>query len=345
MDLLDRYLQAVKKHLPWQRQDDILAELRANLESQLEDEEASLGRPLTSAEAEDWLKQFGHPIQVAARYQPQQYLIGPALFPFYWYVMKVAIFWVTVIYVIVAAVQVATQTPVGTNVLAFVLRLPGGLMNMAAWVTLIFGIIEFAAARYPGKFPTLAPPSADWSPSALPPLGQQFAGGKKSRSFAHAVTEVIFGFLFLIWWLLVPNHPYLLVGPGVFYWHTSPFQFAPVWVQIYWWVVAVNVVQVAWCSAELMRGSWPRPRTAQNIVVSASGLIPITLLLSVPGHAFVLLKHPALDQARYGTTLDSMNKSLYMGAELIFAIVVLRLAWEIGRLGLEAYRKRAAARR
>ena len=31
MELLDRYLQAVKKHLPLQRQDDILAELRANL--------------------------------------------------------------------------------------------------------------------------------------------------------------------------------------------------------------------------------------------------------------------------------------------------------------------------
>ena len=35
MELLDRYLEAVKKHLPWQRQDDIIAELRANLESQL----------------------------------------------------------------------------------------------------------------------------------------------------------------------------------------------------------------------------------------------------------------------------------------------------------------------
>ena len=47
MELLDRYLEAVKKHLPWQRQDDIIAELRANLEAQLEDKEAGLGRPLT----------------------------------------------------------------------------------------------------------------------------------------------------------------------------------------------------------------------------------------------------------------------------------------------------------
>jgi hypothetical protein len=56
MELLDRYLQAVRKHLPGKRQEDILAELRANLEAQLEDEEAELGRPLTRQEAEAWLK-------------------------------------------------------------------------------------------------------------------------------------------------------------------------------------------------------------------------------------------------------------------------------------------------
>ena len=43
MELLDRYLEAVKKHLPWKRQDDIIAELRANLEAQLDDKETELG--------------------------------------------------------------------------------------------------------------------------------------------------------------------------------------------------------------------------------------------------------------------------------------------------------------
>ena len=46
MELLDRYLQAVKKYLPARRQDDIIAELRANMESQIEDKESELGRPL-----------------------------------------------------------------------------------------------------------------------------------------------------------------------------------------------------------------------------------------------------------------------------------------------------------
>ena len=345
MDLLDRYLQAVKKHLPWQRQDDIIAELKANLEAQLEDKEAALGHPLTAAEAEDWLKQLGHPIQVAARYQPQRSMIGPALFPFYLFVLKVAFLWATVIWTIVAVVQIAAQTPSELTVLAAVLRVPGMLMTTAAWGTLIFAIIEFVAARCPGKFPMLAPPAAHWTPGDLPPLGQQLSGGRKPRSFAHALTEVIFGFLFLVWWLLVPRHPYLLIGPGVLYWHASPFQLAPFSVLFYWWVVGVNVVQLAWRSADLIRGSWPRPRTAQTIVVSAIGLIPLGLLLSVPDHAYVLLRNPALDQARYSAALTSINLSIQWSAVILCAISVLELLWGIGRLSLDRYRKYAAAMR
>src|SRR5271166_694959 len=111
MELLDRYLQAVKKHLPWQGQDDIIAELRANLESQLEEKEAGLGRPLTATEAEAWLKPIGAPALMAARYQPQRYLIGPALFPTYWFVLRTVCFWVAVVYLIGSAVGIAAGSP------------------------------------------------------------------------------------------------------------------------------------------------------------------------------------------------------------------------------------------
>src|SRR5882672_981392 len=118
MDLLDRYLQAVKKHLPWKGQDDIIAELRANLEAQLEDKQAELGRPLTIAEVEAWLKQMGPPMHVAARYQPQQSLIGPAVFPTYWFVLRTACFWAVVISSVVSAVQIfSAEIPSGTAVL------------------------------------------------------------------------------------------------------------------------------------------------------------------------------------------------------------------------------------
>jgi hypothetical protein len=205
MELLDRYLEAVKKHLPWKRQDDILAELRANLEAQLEDKETELGRSLTKEEAEAWLKELGSPLQVAARYQPQQYLIGPRIFPIYWYVLRLVFLWATVIYGIVSVVQIASSGNFNATAVAeAILRVPFVLFTAATWVTLIFVVIEYSATHYPGKFPGIAGGAIDWSPAGLPPVEQR-AVEKKQRSYFGAVAEVIFGFIFLGWLLLVPQ--------------------------------------------------------------------------------------------------------------------------------------------
>jgi len=91
MDLLDRYLQAVSFWLPKRQKDDIVAELSEDLRSQMEEKETSLGRKLTDSEVEGILKGCGSPLAVAARYLPQQSLIGPTLFPLYRFVLGVVL--------------------------------------------------------------------------------------------------------------------------------------------------------------------------------------------------------------------------------------------------------------
>jgi hypothetical protein len=344
MELLDRYLQAVKKHLPWQRQDDIIAELKANLESQLEDKEAELGRPLTQGEAEDWLKQLGPPIQVAARYQPQRYLIGPAVFPIYWYVLRLALTWASIIYSIVVVAQVfGGQVPSGDSLLEAILRVPGVLLTTTVWVTLVFAVLEFVATHFPEKFKGFPVPSTEWSPASLPPVEKAAANGKKPRSYAQAVAEVIFGFLFLAWLLLIPQHPYLIMGPGAAYLRVSPFQLAPVWAQVFLCLVAVNIVQMGWNVESLLRGRWQRPQPVKNIVIKAIGLIPLAVLLAARDHASVLLKNPLLDQARFGEALSNINNAINGVAVLICAIVAIQLVWDIVQMILSFYRRRAAA--
>ena len=61
MQLLDRYLQAVRFFLP-RRNQDIVRELSENLLSQIEDREESLGRPLSEDEQADLLRRHGHPM-------------------------------------------------------------------------------------------------------------------------------------------------------------------------------------------------------------------------------------------------------------------------------------------
>ena len=82
MDLIERYLAAAARNLPGQLAADITAELRDVLLSRVEEQEATLGRPIDRAELEKILIDFGHPLVVAGRYRKVQHLIGPAVFPF-----------------------------------------------------------------------------------------------------------------------------------------------------------------------------------------------------------------------------------------------------------------------
>src|ERR1700682_4339889 len=91
MELLDRYLQAIEFWLPKRQRQDIIAELSEDLRSQIEEKETEVGRKLQDAEVEAILKRCGAPLEVAARYRPQQYLIGPALFPVYRFVVAVSV--------------------------------------------------------------------------------------------------------------------------------------------------------------------------------------------------------------------------------------------------------------
>ena len=354
MELLDRYLQAVKKHLPWQRQDDIIAELRANLEAQLEEKEAALGRPLTRGESEDWLRGLGHPFQVAARYNPQQYLIGPGIFPTYWYVVRMAMGWSLAIYAVVSAAIIATQMlhaggapgdisqTIADLIAQAIARAPGILISVAAWVTLVFAAIEFATARGMVKLPSIPGMHANWNPSELPSIEEESGHGKKPRSYAHAVAEVVFGIFFLTWLLLVPYHPYLLLGPGAAFLQSLPYRLAPVWWTFYWWIVALNLLQLGWHFIDLARGDWQGPRSVQNIVTSAMGLIPLAILLTVRDHAYVLLKQPGVDLPGTGVTVDAINLWTYRALLVVLAIAGLSLLGEIAKASWEAYRKRAA---
>src|SRR5262245_9915751 len=102
MQLLERYLQQVREYLFRGRRDDIVKELGDNILSQMEDKAQELGRPLTEAEQAAILKQHGHPLVAAARYRrlPLQQLIGPSLFPLYWYMLQAALFFVAAFHLV-----------------------------------------------------------------------------------------------------------------------------------------------------------------------------------------------------------------------------------------------------
>src|SRR5271167_216782 len=122
MELVDRYLQALKLALPKRNQDDIIQELNDSLLSQVEEKEAALGRPLNEDEVVELLKKMGSPAKLASRYREQQGLIAPTVMPIYWKVLKAALGLAFLVNVIAAIVTAAAGRPLLESLLPILRR-------------------------------------------------------------------------------------------------------------------------------------------------------------------------------------------------------------------------------
>jgi len=251
--------------------------------------------------------------------------------------------WATAIFVIANAIGIAMGTPSWEAVLQALLRVPAAVITTAGWITLVFAVLEFSTARYPSQCQAILGKSGNWPADALPSLEKSLTPKKKQRTYALAVAEVVFGVLFMIWLLLVPQHPYLLMGPGASYLAASPFRLAPIWYQFYWCVVSLNAIQLIWRCVDLALGRWQHSLFAKQIVMKCIGLISFVLLLS--GHVWVTLKQPMLDPVRDGKTAADINQGIHLSLTIVCVIVGLQLLWEVGQTSLNAYRRRVAAMR
>ena len=166
MTLLERYLHAVKKRLPRNQRDDIVAELRDILLSQIEAEEAAHRRRLSDDEVAVILRRFGRPMTVAARYGASNYLIGPALYPAYLASLKVlAWVWGPIAALSVFLSVVTADDPFRQAAWKLLLVTVIGLANFAI-ITLIFARIERAAALLRHECRPLGPALATVSGAA-----------------------------------------------------------------------------------------------------------------------------------------------------------------------------------
>jgi hypothetical protein len=338
MELLDRYLEAVRKQLPWERQDDIIAELRANLESQLEDRQEEVGHPLTPDEAKAWVGQLPAPRMMAARYRPQQALIGPALFPTYWFIVRMVAMWVFVLAVIENAVRLGTHAWSAAAIPVAIISVIGIVLANVAAVTLVFAVIEYAGVHYPGRFPQIAKITGNWDLNDLPRI--EPVKGEHKRTFGLAVTDAIIHALLLVWILLLPRYPVLILGPGLFAIDALPYTYAPILADFYWAVVIFSVVHLVWKLVDLYTGAWMGERRLQHFTVKLLGMIPLAIALRAPGHLWIVLKDPAAEFAKYGTQLAQINEAIYLGLRMVLAIVVITFVLELGKLWLVSFRRR-----
>jgi hypothetical protein len=310
MELIDRYLQAVKFALPQAQRDDIVNELRDSILSQIEEKEATLGRPLNEAEQVELLKKLGSPTHLASSYGKQQYLIGGNMFPIYWKVLKWALGLAFLVHAASSIAMAAAGKPFIES-LGVLFRYPSAALTVFAWVTLIFAAMGFFGA----KFGT----DDHWDPRKLPPLVKQSPRKSRFELIAQLVIQTIFG----VWWLAGLHYQYLIFGPGVAF-----FRFGPIWQTIYPLFVVTVVVDLSFTAAMYVRPQWTQGRNVTRVVMSALGLVVLYFLITAP-ELFVAAEANA---AEFQPVAKIINSGVHLGLIIAAIMNIVNVVRGLARL-------------
>ncbi len=329
MQLLDRYLQAIKFWLPKSQQDDIVAELSEDIRSQIEEREHELGRKLNQAELEFILKQRGRPFLVANRYLPQQYLIGPVLFPVYKFVLKIVALCYLVPWLLVwVGFRVFDPRYRATHTISGDLLGAWGSLWMTAFlvigtVTAIFAGLERAQSK--SKF------LENWNPAKLPPV-------RDARQIPRyvSVLGVVANLVFLTWWLNGKWSLIVFEHSGVRITLTTAWQF------FFWSILLFSVLNVPFFVVSFFRPYWTVLRASIQLAFDFAGATIFCLFLN--SRILVEIVAPNLSPERAARIVNAINTN--MSRALPFVAIACALAiglTDVGRIiRLRAGRTRPA---
>jgi hypothetical protein len=298
MELVDRYLQAVKFFLPKKQQADIVAELSEDLHSQIEAKQAELGRTLTDSELEAILKRCGSPWEVASRFLPQRYLIGPTLFPAYRFFLGILL--------------LGCVVPRFLIWIGFLIFDPAdrGYLNMgnmlativfcAFFTTLVFAIVERTGIKV--KLLDC------WNPRKLPPVKDPNRIPRGNSLVEIGALVVFFTFFCQVLW---PGPVIDLFGAKI--------MLAPAWRSFFWAYTVLAMCSLALSGVNLFRPYWTTSRAFWRLLLDVAGgamfcwLLKAQLLLGISA--------PNLSEAKAAelTTLVT----LIMAKALPWAVVIL----------------------
>ena len=306
MEILERYLHAIEFWLPKAQRRDIMAELSEDIYSQIEEKQDQLGRQLTEAEGESLIKQRGSPLQVATRYLPQQFLIGPTLYPVYVFVLRMAAVYLSLAGAIFIVSQRFQHPGINwaTTIAATVSWLWTVAFTTVGVITISFVVLQRVEART--RFL-----EENWSPRRLPPVRNV-----KQISRLGSAIEVLVHLVALVWW----------IG-----WAWSPdifgvrFTFTPVWVYFFWGFLLMIVANTALSAVNLIKPYWTVARALCRLAIDAVGSTLFCWLLQANVIASLSIVHVEASRAlQIRDAIHSWLSRMFPFA-LVFVLVMIAI--------------------
>ncbi len=311
VDLVDRYLQAVRYLLPRKQREDVTRELADELQSQIEAKEARLGRSLNEDEVANVLKAFGHPALLALRYQEGRALIGSRVFPLYWFCVKSLSAILAVVHLLLPVLfAVATDPPGGFGPIFE--RFPGVWVGAMGWVTLLFVVLDADMVRKP-----VEKALSDWNPRDLPAPRKETTEPPRATSLAGVLGAAILS----VWWLVGLSHPAILLGPAAAF-----VAFGPPFYAVYVPMVVLAVAGVVVGLWRVFRPGAPAARAAQ-IAVDA-GQLAVLYFIAQSG-PWIVAPGGVPRAPLTGELLGLVNTAAQLGLGVAFAVTGVVFAFKV----------------
>ncbi len=277
-ELIERYVHQVGRYVPPRERAEIEAELRSQIQDQLDDRFA--GSP-SDEEVASILAEFGHPYQIATAYNSERYLVGPTLYPFMmlvlrraWLLVPIIVIFLNIFGALVSAQPVSISTLLIDTVIA-VLQLT---LIFSAVVILLFALIQ----HYYVKIDAEADP---FNPLELPKVDDPRAVDRLEAIFGMATgTIVTLAFIY-----------FLRVGGLILPFNLSaPNDVIPVPMP---WLILFIIMTVAMVIVEFLawrRNRWDVALWLIETVLETIGVFCLYFVLYQPVLERVITTNPAL---------------------------------------------------
>ena len=273
MDLIDKYLAEVGKHLPRRQRADIEAEIRSTLEDMLEERKTHPDTEHAAAVLE-LLKEYGEPRKVAESYIGPRYIVGPRLYPQMELVAKIvvsALFFALLLSFSFGVVRdEMTSLEISRALLEFFMDYIGVAIAALGNVILAFAVLErVLPAQVTKGF------ESKWDPAQLAkgPDPDQVKIGER-------VVEIFFTVAFLVIFYFFPEKVglYVFTGDESF---VIPLLTEAFFRYLPWWL-AIGIAQIALDFFLISSGTWTKTTRLVSLILRVATLILVIFMLMGP---------------------------------------------------------------
>ncbi|WP_041521628.1 hypothetical protein [Gilvimarinus agarilyticus] len=299
MNWLERYTFAVKSHLPASVRNDVADELLSDLQDERDYREESLGRPLTDDELKALLRERGHPMLVAADFQPRPTLVSESLFPIYRQLLQ----WMVIA---IAAVQLCLMVAAfaGAGEVRLWQALPQLLWSILekslygfAWLTLIFYLLGESVSR--------ADIFTRWRPESLPKVIAEGDYISRTATTFELVVTVYFAA-----WLnrVIPQS----LGDN-----PIGFVFSDQWATLLPWINAVLLGSIVLAVSKLLFPYWTRRKIIEELALYIPSLIIMAVIYGWDAPLTIVI---GTGETSSQWAISSLSIALAMAAYALFAL-------------------------